>query len=38
MCQKAAYMSILMAMKILKNKKPERLHNELTEVKEEDCQ
>ena len=37
-CQKAAYMSILMAIKILKNKRPERLHNELTEVKEEDCQ
>ena len=33
-CQKAAYMSILMAMKILKNKKPERLYQALTKEEE----
>ena len=32
-CQKAAYMSILMAMKILRNQKPERLHQALTETR-----
>ena len=34
MCQRAAYMSILSAMKILKNKKPERLYEVLTEENE----
>ena len=33
-CQHAAYMSILSAMKILSNKKPERLYETLTECKE----
>ena len=33
LCQKAAYMSILMAIKILKNKKPERLNQALTETR-----
>ena len=34
MCQQAAYMSILSAMKIMKNKKPERLYEALTERKD----
>ena len=33
-CQRAAYMSILSAMKILQNKKPERLYETLTECRE----
>ena len=33
-CQKAAYMSILMAMKVLKNEKPERLFESLTEIRD----
>ena len=34
MCQRAAFMSIHAAMKVLKNKKPERLYEVLTEEKD----
>ena len=33
-CQKAAYMSIIMAMKVLKNEKPERLFEALTDIRD----